>query len=90
MIVAVYSISRIRSDSEDKRCFRNDSSSLSALRASGGGDGPELAMSGILLALANVRVGSTCYFFTDASAKDITLYPIVWAWMALKKVEVRQ
>ena len=43
---------------------------LNALRASGGGDYPEMAFSGLILALQNARPGSTCYLFTDATAKD--------------------
>ena len=43
---------------------------LNALRASGGGDFPEMAFSGLILALRNARPGSTCYLFTDATAKD--------------------
>ena len=43
---------------------------LGNLRADGGGDIPEMSMSGMLLAAQNVRFGSKCYVFTDADAKD--------------------
>ena len=43
---------------------------LDKLFASGGGDCPELAMSGIQLALTNCLPGSSLYVFTDAGAKD--------------------
>jgi len=62
---------------------------LSAVEAIGGGDLEELAFHGILLAVENVRVGSTCYFFTDAPAKDLHLYPFVSTLVVEKKVKVR-
>ena len=62
---------------------------LRDLRADGGGDESELAFHGILEAVENVRVGSTCYFFTDASAKDVDLYPVVSSLIIEKKVKVR-
>ena len=40
------------------------------LYAHGGGDMPEMAMTGIQLAIENCRPGSTIYVITDASAKD--------------------
>ena len=61
---------------------------LSKLHANGGDDEPELAWSGILLAVNNVRPGSTCYFFTDASAKDTDLIPTVQAKVLEKRVRV--
>ena len=61
---------------------------LGALRAKGGGDGPELAFHGIRDALTNVRVGSTCFLFTDAPAKDRHLYPTVLSLAVEKKVRV--
>ena len=63
---------------------------LSGLTAHRGHDLPELAFSGILLAVENVRVGSTCYFFTDAPAKDLELYPVVSSLVVEKRVKVRR
>jgi len=65
-------------------------SALSALKAHGGGDTPELAFHGIQLALENVRVGSTCFLFTDAPAKDSHLYPAVISLAIEKRVKVSQ
>ena len=57
--------------------YRNDSerslfvSDIDALRASGGGDCPELAFTGMLNALEEgPEYGSPMFVFTDASAKD--------------------
>lgn len=50
---------------------------INALTASGGGDCPELAMSGLLEAVNNVDPQSTLWLFTDASALDSQLYPEV-------------
>jgi len=61
---------------------------LTALEAIGGGTLEELAFHGILLAVENVRVGSTCYFFTDAPADDLDLYPVVSSLVVEKKVKV--
>jgi len=63
---------------------------LSALRASGGGDTRELAFHGIQAAVENVLIGSTCYFFTDAPAKDRHLYAVVSSLVVEKKVTVCQ
>ncbi|XP_070536580.1 uncharacterized protein [Ptychodera flava] len=43
---------------------------ISSLTATGGGDCPELSMSGTELAIQNSLVGSDLFVFTDASAKD--------------------
>jgi hypothetical protein len=48
-------------------------SALSGLFASGGGDCPELAMSGAYQALSASDDGGELYLFTDASAKDAGL-----------------
>jgi len=61
---------------------------LSALNADGGGDIPEMAFHGIRLALESVRVGSTCFFFTDAPAKDTHLYATVSSLAVQKSVKV--
>lgn len=46
---------------------------ISSLKASGGGDCPELAITGILNAIyEGPDPGSPLYVFTDASAKDAT------------------
>ncbi len=46
---------------------------LNALTVSGGGDCPEMAMSGLQLAIENIHPRSTIFVFTDASAKDYNL-----------------
>lgn len=61
---------------------------LSNLTADGGGDEPELSMRGLLDAIANVRPGSTCILYTDASAKDVELYPTVVSNAKKKNVAV--
>jgi hypothetical protein len=61
---------------------------LTGLTATGGGDYPELAFHGLQSALNNVRVGSTCYMFTDAAAKDYALYPVVLSLAVQKKVRI--
>lgn len=48
-------------------------SRVNQLRPSGGGDCPELAMTGALRAVNAVSSGSDLYLFTDASAKDSSL-----------------
>jgi hypothetical protein len=46
---------------------------VNSLRAHGGGDCPELGMSGLYLALLNSLPNSDVYYFTDAAAKDAHL-----------------
>lgn len=46
---------------------------INGLRASGGGDCPELAMTGMLRALSASDKGGVLFMFTDASAKDRSL-----------------
>ncbi|XP_072301603.1 von Willebrand factor A domain-containing protein 7-like [Eucyclogobius newberryi] len=46
---------------------------IKALVASGGGDEPEMSLSGLQLALHAVPTGSDIYVFTDARAKDAHL-----------------
>jgi len=43
------------------------------MSAKGGGDSPELALRGMLLAVENSRVGSTIFVITDVDAKDVEL-----------------
>ncbi|XP_028974266.2 von Willebrand factor A domain-containing protein 7 [Esox lucius] len=53
--------------------------SISALTASGGGDMPEMCMSGLQLALTAAPPSSEIFVFTDAPAKDIALKSTVTA-----------
>ncbi len=46
---------------------------VNGLRANGGGDCPELGMSGLYLAVLNSSPESDVYYFTDAAAKDAYL-----------------
>ncbi|XP_076004000.1 von Willebrand factor A domain-containing protein 7-like [Genypterus blacodes] len=48
-------------------------SEISKLRAKGGGDLPEMCLSGLQLALTGAPPSSQIYVFTDATAKDIAL-----------------
>ena len=61
---------------------------LGNLTATGGGDEPELYFSGMILALENVRPGSSCYSFTDAAAKDAELQDEAEALALANHVEV--
>lgn len=49
-------------------------SALAGLIASGGGDCPELSMTGAFRAVAAADKGAQVYLFTDASAKDANVY----------------
>ncbi len=46
---------------------------MNALRADGGGDCPEMGMTGLRLAVLNSLPESNVYYFTDADAKDAYL-----------------
>ncbi|KAL1282099.1 hypothetical protein QQF64_000902 [Cirrhinus molitorella] len=46
---------------------------INSLSASGGGDLPEMCLSGLLLALAGTPPSSDIFVFTDAAAKDLAL-----------------
>ncbi|XP_070828064.1 von Willebrand factor A domain-containing protein 7-like [Chaetodon trifascialis] len=46
---------------------------ISKLTATGGGDAPEMCLSGLQLALTGAPASSHIYVFTDATAKDIAL-----------------
>ncbi|CAN9493256.1 unnamed protein product [Ophioblennius macclurei] len=52
---------------------------IDSLQASGGGDEPELSLSGLQLALSNVPFNSEIFLFTDAPAKDPQLQNTVLA-----------
>jgi hypothetical protein len=62
---------------------------VNALFASGGGDCPEFSMSGMLQALNAVDPQSTLYLFTDASAKDSSLFPSVITTASQKNVTIK-
>ena len=62
---------------------------VNGLSAFGGGDCPELAMSGLLEAVNNVDEQSTIWLFTDASALDSQLSPTVFATAREKKVQIK-
>ncbi|KAJ8331969.1 hypothetical protein SKAU_G00430500 [Synaphobranchus kaupii] len=52
---------------------------INALSASGGGDRPELSLSGLQLALTSAPPSSEIFVFTDAPAKDVELKSTVIA-----------
>ncbi|KAM9314422.1 LOW QUALITY PROTEIN: von Willebrand factor A domain-containing protein 7-like [Pholidichthys leucotaenia] len=54
---------------------------ISKLKADGGGDTPEMCLSGLQLALTNAPSSSNIYVFTDATAKDIALKDTILALM---------
>ncbi|KAM9314784.1 von Willebrand factor A domain-containing protein 7-like [Pholidichthys leucotaenia] len=54
---------------------------ISKLKADGGGDFPEMCLSGLQLALTNAPSSSNIYVFTDATAKDIALKDTILALM---------
>nr|CAB3257366.1 inter-alpha-trypsin inhibitor heavy chain H3 [Phallusia mammillata] len=61
---------------------------IDSLTANGGGDDPELALKGILLAIENCRVGSTVFVITDVDAKDVELQDLVVAQAKQKSIKV--
>ncbi|CAL8282251.1 unnamed protein product [Arctogadus glacialis] len=61
---------------------------LSNLTAAGGGDYPELALSGLQLALTGAPPGSEVFLFTDGIAKDLHLTDTVLALMERTKTVV--
>ncbi|XP_056450921.1 von Willebrand factor A domain-containing protein 7-like [Gadus chalcogrammus] len=61
---------------------------LSNLTAAGGGDYPELALSGLQLALTGAPSGSEVFLFTDGIAKDLHLTDTVLALMERTKTVV--
>lgn len=61
-------------------------SALYAIRPVGGGDCPELAMTGVMSAVTAAKDGSSLFVYTDASAKDSGLRGAVGSYAASKKV----
>ncbi|XP_052457565.1 von Willebrand factor A domain-containing protein 7-like [Carassius gibelio] len=70
---------------EDADLFKERINSLSAF---GGGDFPEMCLSGLLLALAGAPLSSDIFVFTDASAKDTELKSTVQATIERTKSTV--
>ncbi|XP_063366378.1 hemicentin-2-like [Cydia amplana] len=64
-------MNKLRAKTKERNVFKN---ALIGIRVYGGGDCPEMAMSGIKMGLQNSREGSSIYVFTDASAKDYNDY----------------
>uniref|UniRef100_A0AAZ1WYJ8 VWFA domain-containing protein n=2 Tax=Oreochromis aureus TaxID=47969 RepID=A0AAZ1WYJ8_OREAU len=69
----------------DKNYFKEE---INKLTAFGGGDEPELSMSGLQLALTSAPPSSKIYVFTDASAKDSHLKSTNIALIERTKTEV--
>jgi len=63
-------------------------SAVNALGASGGGDCPELAFTGVLNGLWAADGPGSLFLFTDASAKDPQFMPVALALALLKHVKV--
>ncbi|XP_037327460.2 von Willebrand factor A domain-containing protein 7-like isoform X1 [Pungitius pungitius] len=61
---------------------------ISLLRATGGGDTPEMCLSGLQLALTGAPDSSDIYVFTDAVAKDIHLKDTILALISSTKSTV--
>ncbi|XP_070684397.1 von Willebrand factor A domain-containing protein 7-like [Pempheris klunzingeri] len=61
---------------------------ISKLKANGGGDIPEMCLSGLQLALTGAPASSHIYVFTDATAKDIALKDTVVALIRSSKSTV--
>ncbi|XP_023189663.1 von Willebrand factor A domain-containing protein 7-like [Xiphophorus maculatus] len=61
---------------------------ISKLKAAGGGDTPEMCLSGLQLALTGAPSSSNIYVFTDAIAKDIELKDTIIALMRSTKSTV--
>lgn len=61
---------------------------INGLFASGGGDCPELSMTGMLRALSASDERGTLFMFTDASSKDASLAGAVASLAAEKKIKV--
>ncbi|KAM4620395.1 von Willebrand factor A domain-containing protein 7-like, partial [Polymixia lowei] len=63
-------------------------SQINALSASGGGDRPEMSLSGLQLALTGAPPGSEIFLFTDAPAKDSYLRSTLIALIERQKTVV--
>ncbi|KAK5606350.1 hypothetical protein CRENBAI_022880 [Crenichthys baileyi] len=61
---------------------------ISKLTATGGGDAPEMCLSGLQLALTGAPSSSNIYVFTDATAKDIALKDTIVALIRSTKSTV--
>ncbi|KAM4585496.1 von Willebrand factor A domain-containing protein 7 isoform 1-T2 [Odontesthes bonariensis] len=61
---------------------------ISKLKADGGGDAPEMCLSGLQLALTGAPSSSDIYVFTDAVAKDFNLKDTIIALMRSTKSKV--
>jgi hypothetical protein len=75
----------VLADTTEAEVFVN---AISRLRASGGGDCPELPQSGLLKALEAMDYGGELILFTDASAKDDQLAPNVRALADKKGIKI--
>ncbi|CAG5054404.1 unnamed protein product [Parnassius apollo] len=75
----------LRNDTKDRDVFKK---SLKSITVHGGGDCPELAMSGIELALKASRPGSYVYVFTDATAKDYAKFEKVKKIAIEKEIQI--
>ncbi|KAL3995927.1 protein-arginine deiminase [Sarotherodon galilaeus] len=61
---------------------------MSKLKASGGGDAPEMCLSGLQIALTGAPSSSDIYVFTDATAKDIELKDTIEALISSTRSKV--
>ena len=61
---------------------------VSSLKANGGGDCPELGMTGLYQALLQSVEDSAIYFFSDADAKDLMLAQVVLILAKQKRVRI--
>ncbi|XP_072535234.1 von Willebrand factor A domain-containing protein 7-like [Salminus brasiliensis] len=63
-------------------------SQINALSAAGGGDNPEMSLSGLWLALAGAPAASEIFLFTDAEPKDVEMKSTVLALIESTKSTV--
>lgn len=61
---------------------------MQSLTASGGGDCPELAMTGIFNALTVLEEGSIVFMFTDAAPKDVDIAAEVIGMAVAKNIQI--
>ena len=61
---------------------------IDSLRADGGGDTPEMCFSGIRLAVEAVLPGTSIFVFTDAPAKDYSLYNNIVITALTKRIKI--